>query len=338
MVVTVDPTRSRWRRRAAGSPVPLVIAKRLGQLVLVLLGVSFLTFVMLNLLPGDPALAVLGDDASPEAVEAFRVENDLNRPLLTRYLSWVQGAATGDLGNSYRNDQDVLATILDRAPVSLELVVLAQVLALGVAIPAALFAVWKRNTVADHAVSIVAFAGLAVPSFLLAFVLILVFAVQLQWFPASGYTRLSESIPGNLHSAFLPSATIALAECAVYTRLLRSEMIETMSQEFVTTAYGKGLPTRRIFVSHVLRNSLFALITVVGVNVGTLLGGAVITETIFAIPGVGRLLIDSITQRDLMMVQGVVLFTAATYVVLNLVIDLLYTVIDPRIRHGRSAA
>ncbi|MBI5089126.1 MAG: ABC transporter permease [Actinobacteria bacterium] len=314
-----------------------ILLSRLAQLVVVLVGVSFLTFFMLNLLPGDPAVATLGDDATPEALASFRAEHDLDRPVLTRYLTWAGGAVTGDLGQSYRNDRDVLDTIVDRVPVSLELVVIAQVISLALAIPAALLAVWKRNTIVDRALSMSAFAGLSIPSFLLAFLLILVFAVQLNWLPASGFTRISEGFGDNLRTALLPALTLSLSQYSVYMRLLRSEMIETLGNEYITTAYGKGLGVRRILVRHVMRNSLFSMITVIGVNIGVLLGGAVITESIFAIPGIGRLLIDSISQRDLMMVQGVVLFVAVTYVVINLLVDLSYTLLDPRIRHGSRA-
>ncbi len=323
--------RLRIRRVVSGA-----VVSRFSQLVVVLLGVTFLTFVMLNLLPGDPAFAVLGENATPEAVARFTAEQRLERPIPVRYLDWLGGALTGDLGTSYVNDRDVASTIADRVWISAEIVVLAQLMALALAIPAALVAVVKRDTIIDKVLSMSAFAGLSVPSFLLAFLLILLFAVNLQWLPASGFTRIGDGVWANLRTALLPSLTLAAAQYSIYMRLLRSEMIDTLEFDFVTTARGKGLRGHRIMVRHVMRNSLLSLVTVVGVGTGALLGGAVITESIFAIPGLGRLLIDAINARDLMMVQGLVLFIATSYVVINLAVDLLYAFLDPRIRHGRS--
>lgn len=312
-----------------------LVARRLLQLIPVLIGVSFITFLMLNLLPGDPALAILGENATPEAVQRLQADLGLDRPLLVRYVDWVGDAVRGDLGNSYRNNNDVLDTIVSRLPVSVEILVLAQILSLSTAVPIAALAVWKRNGALDRFIGLSAFAGLSLPNFLLALVLILVVAVKWNWLPATGFVPLGEGLFDNLRTVILPAITLSFSEYAVYMRLLRSEMIETLREDYVTTAVAKGLSTRRVLVRHVMRNSLFALITVVGVNIGTLLGGAVLTETIFAVPGLGRLLIDSIYQRDLIVVQGVVLFVAVGYVVVNLAVDLIYALLDPRIRHGR---
>jgi peptide/nickel transport system permease protein len=311
-----------------------IVGRRLLQLIPVLFGVSFITFIMLNLLPGDPAVAILGDQATPEALENLRRTLGLDRPLLVRYVDWVWDAMRGDLGTSYRNNLDVRETILQRLPVSLEILILAQILALGLAIPVAALAVWKRNTAVDRIIGLSAFTGLSMPNFLLAIILILVLSVNMGLLPATGYVPLEDGLRANLRTVLLPAVTLAFSEYAVYMRLLRSEMIDTLREEYVTTAFAKGLSTRRVLVRHVMRNSLFSLITVVGVNMGTLLGGAVITETIFAVPGLGRLLIDSIYQRDLIVVQGVVLFVAVAYVLVNLTVDLIYALLDPRIRHG----
>ncbi|MCO8127781.1 ABC transporter permease [Acidimicrobiia bacterium EGI L10123] len=308
--------------------------QRVVQLVVVLGGVSLLTFLILNLLPGDPGLAVLGDNAPPEALEAFRSQHGLDRALHVRYFDWVSGAVTGDLGTSFRTDQPVLETILDRVPVSLQIVVFAQILALLISVPAAIACVWKPRSWLERTINTSAFATISVPNFLAAYVLILIFAVHLGWLPATGFSRLSNGVVENLRSIALPTVTLALSQFGIYTRVLRSDMVDTLEQDYVTTAYGKGLTNRRILVRHVLRGSLLSLVTVVGVNMGVLLGGAVITETIFAIPGIGRLMIEGIAQRDLMVVQGVVLLAATAYVVLNLIVDVLYTALDPRIELG----
>lgn len=312
-----------------------VVGRRLLQLVPVLLGVSFITFIMLNLLPGDPAVAILGDQATPETVESLRSSLGLDRPLMVRYVDWLWDAMRGDLGVSFRNNIAVRDTIMDRLPVSLEILVFAQIFSLGIAIPVAALAVWRRNTVVDRVIGLSAFTALSMPNFLLAIILILIVSVNLGLLPATGFVPLENGLEENFRTVMLPAATLALSEYAVYMRLLRSEMIDTLREDYVTTAFSKGLSTRRVLIRHVMRNSLFSLITVVGVNIGTLLGGAVITETIFAVPGLGRLLIDSIYQRDLIVVQGVVLFVAVAYVVMNLAVDLMYALLDPRIRHGR---
>lgn len=310
------------------------VGRRLSQVVVVALGVSLLTFLMLNLLPGDPAVAVLGEYAAPEAVAAFREEHGLDRSLPERYVDWLGGAVQGDLGTSYVSQTSVAGTIMNRLPATLELVLLAQLIALGVAIPVAVLAARKPNSWFDRAASVSAFAGLSMPGFLFAYLLILVFAVQLDWLPATGWTKLTDSVTGNLQTALLPALTLSLTQYAVYVRVLRTEMIDTLGLDFVTTAHGKGLHPRRVLLRHVLRGSLLSLVTVVGVNIGMMLGGAVITESIFGISGLGRTLVDAIYQRDLPTVQGVVLFVAVTYVLLNALVDGMYSLLDPRIRYG----
>lgn len=309
-----------------------VILHRIAQAIPVIIGVSFLTFVFLNILPGDPATAILGEQATPATIAAVNEEFGLNRPFMIRYIDWAGHAVIGDLGTSLSNRADVMDTILAKLPVSVEIMVLAQVIALGVAVPLATFASYKRDTAIDRIIGVGALSGLSVPNFLLAIVLIFTFAVSLGWLPAVGWVGLSDDVVENLRHAILPAVTLALSEIAIYFRVLRSEMIETFQEEYVATAYAKGLSVNKVIRRHVLRNSLFTLITVVGINIGTLIGGAVITETVFAVPGVGRLLIDSILSRDLFMVQGVVLFIVIAYVFLFLIVDLLYLVLDPRIR------
>lgn len=313
-----------------------LLGRRLLQLVPVLIGVSFLTFLLLNLLPGDPAVAVLGDGATPEAVAALRGQMGLDDPLLLRYWDWVTAAVTGDLGTSLNSGESVTTLLVQRVPASLEIMVLAQVIALVVAVPVAIAAARKPGSLLDRTLGLTAFAGVAMPPFLLGMLLVLIIAMPLG-LPATGWIPMSENPLMNLRSALLPALTLAFALYAVYMRVLRADLVTQLTQEeYVTTARAKGLPMRRIISRHVLRNSVFPLITVVGINMGTLLGGAVIVEQLFAVPGLGKLMIDAIYQRDFMVVQGAVVLIAVVFVLINFAVDVLYAALDPRIRHARS--
>lgn len=312
-----------------------MILRKFAILIPTVLAVSLLTFLLISLLPGDPAVTILGPQgADPEAVAAIRAEMKLDRPLYEQYASWLGNAVTGDLGRSRIRNQDVSAAIFERLPVTLEIGGLALFLALLLAIPFGIFSAYRSNTAPDKVITTGTFGLLAVPTFVMALLLIYLFAVELDVLPSSGWTRFSEDPAENLKTAILPALSLALAEFAVYSRLLRTDMIATLQQDFITMAKAKGMPTWRILLRHALRPSSFSLLTVVGLQVGGLIGGSVIIEQIFALPGIGRLLYDSITQRDLIMVQGVVLFLAVSYVVVNFLVDLLYSVLDPRIRHG----
>lgn len=309
------------------------IGARLTVLVAVLLAVSFLTFSMMSLLPGDPALQMLGgDNADPERMAAVREDLGLDDPFLVRYADWLGGAVRGDLGRSYRTSQPVAEAIRERLPVTVEIGVLALTMALVVAVPLGLFSAYRAGSRFDRAVSSTSFGLLALPSFMLAVFLIYTFAVRYRWFPASGWTRLTDDPVDNFRSAFLPALSLAVGEMAVFTRLLRSDVMQTMQEDFLVVARMKGLSTARILFGHALRPSSMSLMTVVGVQLAALLGGAVIVEQVFALPGIGTLMINGIYQRDLLVVQGVVLVMASGFVLVNFLIDLLYRVIDPRIR------
>ena len=314
-----------------------LIGKKLLTLIPVLLAVSLLTYLLLSLLPGDPALLVLGGQAgSAETIAAVRAELGLDRALPLRYLSWLWAALQGDLGTSYITRQEVTGAILERLPVTLEIMGLSLLMALVIAIPLGVFSAYRVGGRFDKSVTVATFGLLAMPNFIFALILILVFSVGLGLFPATGWSRLSDGLLDNLRAAFLPALALAVSNIAVFTRLLRTDMIATLQEDHVTLARAKGLPTSRILFRHALRPSSFSLLTVAGLQVGTLLSGAVIIETIFALPGVGRLLFDAINSRDLLMVQGVVLLLAVTYVLVNFVVDLLYTFLDPRIRSGAA--
>lgn len=313
---------------------------RLPIMVATLLVVSFLTFLLTALLKGDPAVVILGPEGAkdPEAVAAVRDDLHLDDPLPQRYVNWLGDAVTGDLGRSYRTGQEVTEAIGERLPVTIEVGVLAIVIALATAIPAGTFSAFRAGGAADRVITGTSFGLLAVPNFMMAILLIWVLAETLGWLPATGWVRLTDDPLENLRTAIMPALALAIGEFAVYTRLLRADMITTLQQDSITMARAKGIPTRRILFRHALRPSSFSLMTVVGLQVGAIIGGAVIVEQLFALPGVGRLLVDSILQRDLVMVQGVALVIAVSFVVINFVVDMLYTALDPRIRHGRAAA
>ena len=312
--------------------------KKVLQLVPVLFAVSALSFLLLNLLPGDPTVAILGPSATPENVAKLRHELELDKPLPTRYVSWVGHAASGDLGKSYVSSQPTMEAIKQRLPVTLELLVLSQLLALLISVPLAIFAALKPNGLLDRISTSSAFALLAVPNFMLGVLLIYLFAVRFGVFPATGYTPFSENPAENLRSLVLPSVTLGVAELAVYLRLLRTDLIATLQEDFISMAKAKGLPTRRILLRHALRPSTFSLVTVAGLNLGRLIGGTFIVEYLFALPGIGALTVESIFKRDYIVVQGTVLLVAVGYVLANFFVDLLYGIIDPRVRHARASA
>ncbi|MEQ3549448.1 ABC transporter permease [Pseudonocardia nematodicida] len=326
------PERRRGRRR-----FPLRrVGARLTHLLLVLLAVTFLSFVVVDLLPGDAAVVVAGDNATPEQVQQVREDLQLDRPLVVRYVDWLGGVVTGDLGESFRTGQPVADALAERVPVSFQITLVAQVLALIVAVPLAIYSAYRPGRPVDRVSMTLGFGAAAMPQFVLGMVLIVLFAGGI-WsvLPATGFTPFFESPLDNLRSIILPCLTLMVAEAAVYRQLLRSDMISTLQEDFILMARAKGLPVRRILLRHALRPSSFSLITLSGLNIGRLLGGTVIVETLFAIPGLGQLIVQAVFNRDYMLLQGALLFVAVAYVVINMLIDLLYLFLDPRVRrHG----
>jgi len=298
----------------------------------VLFLVTFATFAMVRLLPGDPARSFLGPEAPQEQVDLLSKEMGLDTNLFVAYGEWIGGVVQGDLGDSYRTDQSVTEALSQRVPVSFELMVLAQLFALIVAIPIGVLTAYRAGGVFDRIWSGVAFGTIAIPGFVLGLLLIYIFPVTLGWFQISGYTRFTDDLVGNLESLVLPALTLGLLQVAIYSRLLRSDMISTLQEDFVTIARAKGLTTRRVLLGHALRPSSFSLLTLAGLNVGQLISGAVLVEFLFGIPGVGLMMVNSILGRDLLMLQGAMLFIVVAYVLLNLLVDALYAVLDPRIR------
>ena len=312
------------------------VGRRLVYLVPVLIAVSLLTFLVAALLPGDLAVAMLADEATPEKMAALRSEMGLDQPLVLQYLHWLGGALAGDLGRSLRTGEKVLSAILQRLPVTLELMLFAQLIALAIGIPLGILCAVRNGSVFDRLMTAIAFGKLSVPAFMLAIVLIYLFSVRLKWLPATGYVPLDEDIVANLRCFVLPAVTLGFGEWPVLMRVLRSDMIATLQEDYIAMATAKGLRRWRILLVHALKPSSLTLVTVTGINIGRLIGGTVLVETIFALPGIGRLLIGAINTRDFVVLQGVVLFVATGFVMINFVVDLLYGVLDPRIRHGRA--
>jgi peptide/nickel transport system permease protein len=310
--------------------------RKLVTLVPTVFLVSLLTFMITGRLPGNIAIQLAGNDPSAATIKAIEDDLHLNDPEWLRYTKWVGDVAHGDFGRSYRTRQPVLQAIGERLPVTLEIGFVALLTAVLLAIPLGVYSGYRANGPVDRGISTASFGLLAIPSFMSALLLLYFFAVYLGMFPATGWTRLTANPYENLRSVVLPSLALGIGQLAVYTRLLRSDMIATLQEDFVSMARAKGLPTWRILFRHALRPSSFSLLTIVGLQVGTLIGGAVIVEQFFALPGIGRLLLDSIFQRDQIMVQGVVLFLALATVLANFSVDLLYSVLDPRIRRGAA--
>ncbi|WP_211350306.1 ABC transporter permease [Thermopolyspora flexuosa] len=313
------------------------MGKRLLMAIPITLGVSILTFWVLNLVPGSAAQQLLGVEATEEQVRALEREMGLDRPAWIRYLDWLGGAVTGDLGKSFVSDQQVTSLLGERLVVTFELVILAMVGSLVLAIPVALLAAYRPNRLFDRLSMIVSVSGLSVANYVLALILVLIFAVQLGWFPAIGYVPFTEDPVENLRTMALPAAAIAFPLFCFYTRFLRGDLVDQLlGQDYIITAQAKGVGPWRVLIRHAFRNSSFGLITVVGLNLSTLIGATVIIEQIFAIPGLGQLMVQAINTRDMMVVQACVIVFAVVTVVANLVTDLLYAVLDPRIRYGSS--
>lgn len=311
----------------------LYILRRLLAMVPVLLLVSMVVFSLLHLTPGDPALSILGEEATPQQVEALRNKLGLNQPIPVQYVKWLGAVLRGDLGRSVRSNQPVSEAIAERLPVTVELALLSMVISLAIAIPAGIISAMRRNSVVDTSATFVALLGVSLPNFFLAILLILIFGVKLGWLPPFGYQPLNMGLAENLRRMILPAITLGTALAAIVTRMMRSSLLEVLDQDYVRTARAKGLSESRMIRAHALKNALMPVVTIVGLQIGGLLGGAIITESIFVLPGIGRLLVDAIFQRDFPLVQGVVLFVSLAFLFSNFAVDLLYAYLDPRIRY-----
>jgi len=316
--------------------VPLLL-RRFVHLVVVLFLVTLFVALLTAMLPGDPVDAIAGF-ASPEQKEQLRENLGLDDPVYVQYARWIGDFVTGDLGGYYSvtGERPVMDRVRDSLPVSLQLMVYAQVLALVIAIPAGVLTAYRAGSKADKAANATAFGMLAIPNFALALVLAYYVGVQFGWLPVSGYVKPSEDLVEHLRRMALPAISLAVGQVAVYMRLLRSDMIATLQEDFITMAKSKGVSPRRVLWRHALRPSSLTLLTVAGLNVGTLIGGAVIIEVIFSMPGIGTLLFEAIQARQYIALQSLVAIIAVGYVLVNFLVDILYAVLDPRIRHARS--
>jgi peptide/nickel transport system permease protein len=315
--------------------VTTFLLRRLAALIPTLILVSLLVFSLQQLLPGDPALILAGEERDPTVVAHLREKMHLDSPLPVRYVYWLRGVLHGDLGESMRIQKPVLDLIVEKLPVTVELACIAIVIALAIGIPAGIVSAVKKNTAWDYAANAVALWGLSTPNFWLGIMLILLFSVALGWLPASGYVSPFEDLRANLAAMIMPAFVLGNAIAAVLMRHTRSAMLEVLSSEYVRTAHAKGLAPRAVILKHALRNAMMPIITLGALEFGTLLSGAVLTEQVFTIPGFGKLIVDAVFNRDYAVVQGVVLFTATAYITLNLLADLAYLAVNPRLRYAK---
>lgn len=309
------------------------LARRLIALVPVLLVVAVVVFLLIHLTPGDPAASILGDQATPDQIAAVRRQLGLDQPLPIQFLRWFGRALRGDLGWSIFLDRPVGTAIAERIPVTITLTLFAELIAVLVAVPAGIIAAARHNTWADRLFMFLALLGVSIPGFWLAVAMILLFAVTLRWLPVAGYQPLSEGGFASLRYLLMPAVSLGFMQAALIARMTRSSMLEVLRQDFVRTARAKGLRERAIIYKHAFRNALIPVITVVGLSFAVLMGGAIIIEKIFTLPGMGRLVVTAVQKRDYPVVQGVVLLTAGVYVLINLAVDLTYAWIDPRVRY-----
>jgi peptide/nickel transport system permease protein len=308
------------------------LPRRLLQLLPTLFIVSVLIFGLQQLLPGDPALVMAGEEGDPEVVEQIRRQYRLDQPLPVQYLYWMGGVLQGDLGESMRIKQPVSQLIAEKLPVTLQLGTMAMLFALLIGIPAGIVSAVKRGTAWDTAANVVALAGLSTPNFWLGIMMIFLFSVGLGWLPASGYVSLFEAPWQSLATTVMPAFVLGSGIAAVLMRHMRSALLQALAADYVRTARAKGLLEQQVVLRHALRNALTPVITLGALEFGTLLSGAVLTEQVFSVPGLGKLIVDAVFNRDYAVVQGVVLVTATVYILLNLLADVLYVLANPRLR------
>jgi peptide/nickel transport system permease protein len=310
------------------------ILRRLVLLLPVILIVGIVVFALVHLTPGDPAGVILGDSATPEALENLREQLGLNDPLPVQFVRWFGGVLQLDFGESIFIGEPVTRALLDRAQPTILLTVYAMLIQIAIGVPAGVISAVRHNSIVDRLFTVLAISGAAIPTFFLGILLILFFAVRLNWLPSGGYVALTEDPGAHFKGMIMPAFALGFSSAGLLARLVRSSMLDVMREDYVRTALAKGLPMRLVVVRHALRNALIPALTVIGTSVGALLGGAVVTETVFTIPGMGRLVVQSIARRDYPVIQGAVMVIAMTYVLVNLIVDLLYVYIDPRVRLG----
>jgi peptide/nickel transport system permease protein len=308
------------------------LGRRLLQIVPTLFFVSIIIFLLQQLLPGDPALTMAGEDRDPQVIAQIRQQYHLDRPLPVQYVYWVKGVLSGNLGESMRIKQPVRDLILEKLPVTVQLASMAIIIALLIGVGAGVISAVKKDTLWDYGANLFALWGISTPNFWLGIMLIFLFSVKLGWLPASGYVRLTEDWRASLAVTIMPAFVLGNAIAGVLMRHTRSAMLQVLDSDYVRTARAKGLLERSVILKHAMRNALTPVITLGAIELGTLLSGAVLTEQIFSIPGFGKLIVDAVFNRDYAVVQGVVLVTGTTYIALNLIADVAYILVNPRLR------
>jgi len=309
------------------------IARRLMATIPVMGVVALAVFALLHLTPGDPAVIIAGDYATSEDIARIRARLGLDQPLITQVGLWLGRLARGDLGTSIFSGLPVATLIGQRAEATIGLTVLAMLISVGVGVPLGVLAAWRKGSWLDRAVMVVAVSGFSMPVFWLGFLLVYVFAISLHWLPVQGYRPLGEGLGPFLRHLALPALTLSVVYMALIARMTRASMLGVLGEDYIRTAFAKGLAPRRVLARHALKNASLPVVTIVGVGFALLIGGAVVTESVFAVPGLGRLTVDAIVKRDYPVIQGVILVVSAVYVLVNMVVDLLYVVLDPRIRY-----
>ena len=312
------------------------IGKRILSLIPVLFVVSCVVFLVVYLIPGGPATALLGMEATPEQIEALNTELGFNRPFFVQYADWFAGIFRGDWGESYFLHQSVLDAIAEYFKPTLSLAILAQLIALALSVPLGIIAAYRRGTVLDVAAVSVSLLGAALPGFLLSMFLMLFFGVYHQWLPVAGYASLTEGLGEHLKHLFVPALSLGIVQAAYITRMTRSSLLETLYKNYIRAARAKGLKEAKVVLRYALKNAAPAILTAVGQSFGSLITGTIVTETLFNIPGIGMLTIGSMNRRDVFVIQGVVLFVTLLYVLVNLLVDIMYGFVDPRLQPGRK--
>lgn len=314
----------------------LYILQRLLSLIPVILIVAIVVFFLIHLTPGDPASAILGPEAPPEEIAKLRAELGLDQPLYEQFIHWFGNVIQGDLGTSIFLKVPVLQAFMEHLGPTLSLAILAQIFSILIAVPFGIIAATRKGTLIDRFFMVFALLGISIPSFLLGLLMILLFAVKLQWLPVAGYRPIDVGVIDHFRFLILPAITLGSIQAALLARMTRSSMLDVLNMNFIKTARSKGLKRQVVIYKHALRNAFIPILTVIGQSFGTLIAGAVVVEVVFNLPGIGQLIVNSIERRDYVVIQGTILLIAGTYVLINLLVDLLYGVVDPRIRLNRK--
>jgi peptide/nickel transport system permease protein len=314
--------------------VTVYLLRRLASMLATMLVVGIVVFFVIRSVPGDVTSALLGQDATPQQIEDMRRRLNLDQPWPAQFAAWFGGVVRGDLGDSTYMRIPVLQALAQRLEPTGMLALTATIVAVTLGIGLGVIAAVRHGTVADYAVMVIAMLGLSMPTFWLGLLMIMLFAVTLQWLPAAGYAALSDGVSATLRYLVMPAVALGFSQAAVIARMTRASLLDTLGEDFVRTARSKGLPPQRVVLRHALRNALLPVLTVIGLSIATLAGGVVVTETVFNIPGAGRLVIESVQRRDYPVLQGAVIAVAAVYALINLLVDLSYLALDPRVRYS----